>query len=838
MTPPGAAGTGAPAESSSPKRAIIRELAVAWLHLAVLWMFAFARPLFQVLEDSPAFFVARGNTTLDIVLLALGAAFVPPTLLVLCEAVLIPLRAARRALHLVFIAVLVAAIVLQALDGLAGGPALLLIAAALAIGAAGAWAYARTRFAPAVLTVLSPVPALLVAYFLLLSPVSDLVLPEDVEAAGAGKSRSSTPVVFVVFDELSGASLADASGKVDSSRFPNLAAFSGDSTWYPNATTVADETTAAVPALLSGQRPVEGKLPIASDHPVNLFTALEDSHSLNVVEPATDLCPERLCSQARPSLRSRLRALADDLSVVSAYQLLPADLEDGLPEVDRTFAGFREGGRDDAPESAGIPAAGLEDRPGQFAQYMRGIDGAASKPQLDFLHLALPHFPWQYLPSGQSYDVAGPDPPGLSSEHWSPDPWLSRQGYQRYLLQLGYVDRLLGRLIDRLRAEGLYDRSLIVVTADHGISFRADLNRRVVVPGNAPDIANVPLFVKQPGQESGRVDKGHARTIDLLPTVAQAVGIRLGGEVDGRPLGRAGGSEDRVRVSSYTGNPVELSFGDFVRRRDAEVARRLRLFPGEGFDGVFASAPSAGLVGERVRSVPAGARPDFRVELDFRSGFAAFSPASPSVPAFVTGRVTGAAEAGELMAIAVNGRIAAVTKSFRDGPDIRVGAMISPRALRTGANRVDALAVTGSGATLRLARVGSTGGEDASLVRDGEDLVMVIGGDRIPVSPGAADGWLDASSAGDTATISGWATDARHRRAADRVLLFEDGRLVEATAPSVVRADVAKEFESLGVAKSGFRFTGVSGGSEAVRSGQLVAVALAGEGASELKLPR
>ncbi len=71
---------------------MIRELAVAWLHLAVLWMFAFARPLFQVLEDSPAFFVARGNTTADIVILALGLALVPPTALVACEAALIRWR--------------------------------------------------------------------------------------------------------------------------------------------------------------------------------------------------------------------------------------------------------------------------------------------------------------------------------------------------------------------------------------------------------------------------------------------------------------------------------------------------------------------------------------------------------------------------------------------------------------------------------------------------------------------------------------------------------------------------------------------------------------------------
>ena len=228
-------------------------------------------------------------------------AVVPPTVLVLFEAALIPLRFARRALHLVFVALLVAAIVLQALDDLLTGPTLILIGSSFLAGAAGAWAYARTRVAPAVLSVCSPAPALFVAYFLFLSPVSDLVLPEDVEAAAnKGAGRSSTPVVFVVFDELSGASLADRGGKVDASRFPNLAAFSADATWYRNATTVADETTAAVPALLAGQRPVEGKLPVAPDYPENLFTRSRAHTRSTWLSPPPTCVPDSCAPRREP----------------------------------------------------------------------------------------------------------------------------------------------------------------------------------------------------------------------------------------------------------------------------------------------------------------------------------------------------------------------------------------------------------------------------------------------------------------------------------------------------------------------------------------------------------
>jgi hypothetical protein len=227
------------------------------------------------------------------------------------------------------------------------------------------------------------------------------------------------------------------------------------------------------------------------------------------------------------------------------------------------------------------------------------------------------------------------------------------------------------------------------------------------------------------------------------------------------------------------------------------------------------------------------------VDLDYNSGLAAFSGASRRVPAFVTGRLSGRAVGGEVVAIAVNGRVAAVTRSFRDGAEVRLGAMVSPEVLRSGGNDVDAFAVSGAGSAIRLSRAGGTGVRGGSLVQEGGKLVAVItDGWRIPVRPGAVDGWLDASSEAGGSVISGWATDARHRRAADRVLLFDQGRLVEATAPSRARADVVEEFRSFGVAKSGFRFTGYPGSNEAVESGELVAVALSGRSASELALSR
>ena len=776
------------------------ELLWAWLHLSVLWTFAFAKPLFDVLADSPDFFVARGNTSGDIIVLALAVTLVPPTALVLLEALLFAFRRARHALHLVFIALLLAAIVVQLIDGW-NAPAGVLIGLALLLGAAGALAYARTRVAPLVLSVLSPAPLVFLVVFLLISPVSKLVLPQD-EVSASADVGGSTPVVVIVFDEFSGTSLDTRDGRIDGSRFPHFAALARDSTWYRNATTVADGTTHAVPAILSGRRPDNDLLPIASDYPSNLFTALGGDYSLNVEEPATDLCPSRLCGgDAGPSAGTRLRALFDDLTVVSEHLLLPAGLEDELPAVNRAFGGFRNGGRDSAGSAAAAgpsePSAALVDRVGRFDRFLGRVGGRRERPSLDFLHIELPHVPWQYVPSGQTYPVSGSDPPGLTGDKWSADPWPAALSYERYLLQVGFADRLLGRLIRRLRDRGLYDRSLIVVTADHGVSFQPGRSRRLVTEENVSDIAAVPLFVKQPGQRHGHVDDKPARTIDILPTVARTLGVSLAGDTDGRPLQTERPADEPVTVSSYNGTTVEVPFKTFLAGRDAGLVGRA---------GVFAG-PHPELVGRRLGDLAVGGKADYQVEFDAPQLYSSVAPDGAEVPIYVTGRLSGAARSGEAVAVAVNGRIAAVGRSFRAGGDLRMGAVVPPTAFRKGANDVEALAVTASGAGPRLAQAGRTGRRTATLVRRGGGLVLLRPGrPPIRVTAAAADGRIElVGTRGGGLLVAGWASDPTHRRPADQVLLFADGRLVQAARPSTAKPDLAKRFGP-GLAKAGFAF--------------------------------
>ncbi len=656
------------------------------LHLAALWAFAFVQPLLDLLGREPQFFVARGNTGADIVLYALAFTVVPPALMALAVWLAGRVRPALgEALMLVLVAALVAAILLPPAGDLLGGSAAS-VAVALLVGAGAALLYARAAAVQTFLTVLSPAPLLFLVLFLAVSPASELVLPGAQARGAAGAVESEIPVVMVVLDELPTTSLLDARDRIDARRYPAIASLARDATWYRDATTVAGRTTEAVPALLTGRRPREGDLPIAADHPTSLFTLLARSHRLAVEEPITDVCPPDLCSEERPGIGRRLRTLFADLRVVSSHLLLPEDLRGGLPPIDRDYEGF-------AGEGTVAPGATFEQRRAfidevfrrlgeddpreRFARITRAAGRRGSRPPFLFLHTSLPHVPWRFLPDGRQYAVPAPSIPGLVEGAWTGPQWQVDQAYARHLLQAQYADRLLGGLLERLRTTGIYDRALVVLVADHGVSFRAGDRRRTPTPTNLHDVASIPLLIKTPGQEAGSVRRGAVRTIDVLPTIARELGIRLG-DVDGVPAGERGADPSATidMPDSWEGGTTQ-SFATVARQRAERRRRERALLAAAGYDP-YAIGPRPELVGTRAvaRGASAG-----HVRLVAGGG------------PWVSGRVTGVPEGAEL-AVAVNGRVAATTGVARRG---RFGVLVPPQA---GATSIAVLEI-GPGGELR-----------------------------------------------------------------------------------------------------------------------------------------
>ena len=256
---------------------------------------------------------------------------------------------------------------------------------------------------------------------------------------------------------------------------------------------------------------------------------------MRTIETLTRICPPSICGEKHEAeaqaVPNTARSFATDVGTVYLHLVLPEPYVDRLPQIDDAWGNF---GRDAGAEEAVQRSATGEIEPcGRNTCRFADLIDDDTRPTLYLSHTLLPHVPYVYLPSGRRYAVDARLLRGLDNGHWL-EPWPAVQGHQRYLLQTGYTDRSLGVILRRLRETGVYDRALVIVTADHGVGFRDQ--RRLPTPQNLDEIAFVPLFVKLPGQRAGRIDDGLARNIDVVPTVARVLGLTLPWRADGRTL--------------------------------------------------------------------------------------------------------------------------------------------------------------------------------------------------------------------------------------------------------------------------------------------------------------
>ncbi len=136
---------------------------------------------------------------------------------------------------------------------------------------------------------------------------------------------------MVVLDELPTASIMDGRGRLDAKRLPNFAELAGDATWYREASSVADQTNQAVPALLTGRMPDPDASPSDPDYPGNLLTLLGRSYRMNVFESTTTLCPAGLCPQnAQKSFPRRVWNLVPTLRRLWLTGFLPKKVAESL----------------------------------------------------------------------------------------------------------------------------------------------------------------------------------------------------------------------------------------------------------------------------------------------------------------------------------------------------------------------------------------------------------------------------------------------------------------------------------------------------------------------------
>ena len=186
-------------------------------------------------------------------------------------------------------------------------------------------------------------------------------------------------------------------------------------------------------------------------------------------------------------------------------------------------------------------------------------------------------------------------------------------------------------------------------------------------------------------------------TIDILPTIFDELGLRLPEKVDGKPASSpAVQARDTIRILERgTFKPIRIPAAEFEAEKAQVLASKLRLF-GEGADGpgrIYRIGPNQELIGRPARG--AGLRP-LRVDLSYAREYGNVDLRSATVPVHVVGRVRGKPRGSRRdVAIAVNGRIAAVSRSFAlaNDPQELVAAVAPQSAWRQGRNQVEILEV-------------------------------------------------------------------------------------------------------------------------------------------------
>ncbi len=133
----------------------------------------------------------------------------------------------------------------------------------------------------------------------------------------------------------------------------------------------------------------------------------------------------------------------------------------------------------------------------------RAQRGAAARPFFVWLHLYDPHSPY--------------DPP---------EPFHSQYAGRLYDGEVAYADSQLARLFDYLRKSGLYDRTLVVLLADHGESLgeHGEDEHGFFIYNST---LHVPLIFKLPqGEGTPRVVHRLVGTIDVAPTLLELLHLR------------------------------------------------------------------------------------------------------------------------------------------------------------------------------------------------------------------------------------------------------------------------------------------------------------------------
>jgi arylsulfatase A-like enzyme len=173
------------------------------------------------------------------------------------------------------------------------------------------------------------------------------------------------------------------------------------------------------------------------------------------------------------------------------------------------------------------PASGIRnlDYPRNFESFLQ--QRPAGKPFCFWMGFSEPHRGYE-LGSGTR---AGKRPEEVTVPAYLPDMETVRNDLLDYAVEVEWADKQIGRTLDALKAAGELDRTLIVITSDHGMPFPR-------VKGQIyEDGFHLPLAMRWgDGIKPGRVVEDFINVRDFAPTYLELAGLQAHPQMTGRSL--------------------------------------------------------------------------------------------------------------------------------------------------------------------------------------------------------------------------------------------------------------------------------------------------------------
>ena len=171
------------------------------------------------------------------------------------------------------------------------------------------------------------------------------------------------------------------------------------------------------------------------------------------------------------------------------------------------------------------------------------LENHHSRPFFLFLHLWDVHY--DYIPPAPYDKLFDPDYQGdidgkdyMHNDEVNPemDPRDLEHIIALYDGEIAYVDHHIGLIVKKLKKLGIFDQTLIVVTADHGDEFfeHGGKGHRNTL---YDEVVKIPLIVHLPEKISSAVRiRNQVSIIDIAPTILDLAGILVPGRMQGSSL--------------------------------------------------------------------------------------------------------------------------------------------------------------------------------------------------------------------------------------------------------------------------------------------------------------